>query len=82
MSDIQIKLASLFLREYFGEIVDRVCAHLLKNGSGIFRSIIAETKEKPDQVLLNYSIEVFEFIYLHRSLLQFSFTSQSFNKHR
>ena len=50
MSAVHIKLASLFLREYFGEIVDRVCTHLLKNGSGSLRAVIAETKEKPNQV--------------------------------
>ncbi|XP_077989640.1 DNA-directed RNA polymerase III subunit RPC3-like isoform X2 [Glandiceps talaboti] len=50
MSSVQLQLASLILGENYGEIVKQVCAHLIKNGARLLRSLAAETKLKLDEV--------------------------------
>ncbi|XP_030832771.1 DNA-directed RNA polymerase III subunit RPC3-like [Strongylocentrotus purpuratus] len=50
MSSLQLKLVSLLVQEHFGDVVEKICTHLLKNGSNNFRSVVSTVKEKPEQV--------------------------------
>lgn len=50
MSSLQLKLVSLLVQEHFGDVVEKICTHLLKSGSNNFRSVVSTVKEKPEQV--------------------------------
>nr|XP_006823774.1 PREDICTED: DNA-directed RNA polymerase III subunit RPC3-like [Saccoglossus kowalevskii] len=50
MSNIQIRLASLLLRENYGEIVEKVGSYLIKYGLKALRAIALDTNLKLDQV--------------------------------
>ncbi|XP_022111432.1 DNA-directed RNA polymerase III subunit RPC3-like isoform X2 [Acanthaster planci] len=50
MSVCQIHLVSLLIKEHFGDIVEKVCTHLIKNGAKPLRIASQETGLKLDQV--------------------------------
>ncbi|NXG70130.1 RPC3 polymerase, partial [Baryphthengus martii] len=50
MTQAEIKLSSLLLREHFGEIVEKIGTFLIRTGSQPLRSIVSETGLLLDQV--------------------------------
>lgn len=50
MTANEVRLCGLLLREHFGEVVEKVGTHLLKNGQQSLRTIIHETGMPLDQV--------------------------------
>ncbi|XP_038078065.1 DNA-directed RNA polymerase III subunit RPC3-like [Patiria miniata] len=50
MSVCQIHLCSLLIKEHFGDIVEKVCTHLIQNGAKPLRVAAQETGLKIDQV--------------------------------
>ena len=50
MTQAEIKLCSLLLREHFGEIVEKVGTFLVRTGSQPLRAVCADTGMALDQV--------------------------------
>lgn len=56
MTTQEVRLCGLLLREHFGEVVEKVGRHLLKNGAQNLRTIIHETGTSLDLVLILLSL--------------------------
>lgn len=50
MTAQEVRLCGLLLREHFGEVVEKVGTHLLRNGTQHLRAIIHETGISADLV--------------------------------
>lgn len=51
MTQAELRLCSLLLKEHFGEIVEKVGSSLLRTGPRPLRLLVGDTALLPDQVL-------------------------------
>lgn len=56
MTTQEVRLSALLLREHFGEVVEKLGTHLLRNGSQTLRTMVQETGMPLDLVGLTHQL--------------------------